>query len=91
MHTVYHKALDKHFFFISDGTGEDTEVQAKILDFEKYGFESFAHDLVYFLMMCVHVDDLKTNFKPFIEYYHSEFTKTLKYLNIPLDEYTYDK
>lgn len=88
---THHDLWITNFMIKKDGTGENTEIQAKILDFETCEYESFAHDLIYFLMMCVHVDDLKTNFKLFIEYYHSEFTKTLKMLNVPLDDYTYDK
>lgn len=54
-------------------------------------YESFAHDLIYFLLKCASCDDLRINFKSFIEYYHTQFTKTLKHVDIPLDDYAYDK
>lgn len=63
----------------------------KIIDFAKCRYESFANDLIFFLLTNAPVDDLRTNFKSFIEYYHMEFTKTLKHVDVPLDDYTYDK
>lgn len=67
------------------------KLQAKILDWDSYSNGSFADDLIRFLLACGSVDDLKVNFESFIEYYYTEFTKTLTMTNIPLDDFTYDK
>lgn len=69
--------------YFLDNIGVDSIVQVKFLDFQVYGYESFANDLIYFLLMCSRFEDLRTNFKSFIDYYHSEFTKILNH--------TYDK
>lgn len=76
---------------ILDKSRDNSEIQVKILDFQIYRYDSFANDLIYFLLICARADDLRTNFRSFIEYYHSEFTKTLKYVNFPIDDYTFDK
>lgn len=85
------KGLPKYFTYISDNAGVNDAIQAKLLDFQLYHYESFANDLIYFLLACADLNDLRMNFIPLIEYYHAEFTKTLKYVDFPLDDYTYDK
>lgn len=80
-----------YFTYNPDKSGVDGAIQVKIIDFAKCRYESFANDLIYFLITSAPLDDLRTNFKSFIEYYHMEFTTMLKHANITLDDYTYDK
>lgn len=69
----------------------DKSIRLKILDFQAYDYESFAFDLTFFLLINAQVDDLKVNFNGFIQYYHSEFLKTMRFVNCPLEDYTYEK
>lgn len=80
--------ITNYFTCISDKTGE---ILVKILDFQEYRYESFANDLISFLLLCARFDDLTTNFISFIEFYHLEFTNMLKSVHLPLEDYTYDK
>lgn len=66
-------------------------IKAKIYDFQLYFYQSFVHDLVLFLFSSVRCGDLANNFRTFIDFYHLEFTKTLKRVNCPLEDYTLDK
>lgn len=75
---------------IPDGVGPNA-VQVKLLDLEFSSYESFANDLIFFLLLNGRIDELRTKFKSFIAHYHSAFTKTLTFVGCPLDDYTYDK
>lgn len=57
--------ITNYFTFIADKTGE---IQVKIWDFQEYRYESFANDLISFLLLCARFDDLKTNFISFINF-----------------------
>lgn len=70
---------------------EDESIKVKILDFAWFNYESFALDLTFFLFINVQDKDLRTNFKQFFDYYHSEFVNILRLVDYPLDEYTYEK
>lgn len=63
----------------------------KIVDFQAYDYNSFVFDLLQFLFLNVRIDDLKINFKSFIEYYSFEFVNVMRLVNCPLDDYTYEK
>lgn len=75
--------ITNYFTFISDKT---EEIQVKIWDFQEYRYESFANDLISFLLLCARFDDLKTNFISFIEFYYLEFTNPLKSVHLPLED-----
>lgn len=66
-------------------------VKIKIYDFQLYFYQSFVHDLIFFLFTSVRPEDLRNNFNTFINYYHSEFVNTLKLTNCPLDDFTFEK
>lgn len=66
-------------------------IKVKIYDFQLYFYETFVCDLIFFLFTSVRCDELTKNFKLFINHYHSEFVKTMKSVNCPLDDYTYVK
>lgn len=82
-----------HFLNLATQIDENTEqpIEVKILDFQSYDYESFAFDLIFFLLINARVEDLTTQFKTFIQYYHLEFQKTMQFINCPLDDYTYEK
>lgn len=63
----------------------------KVYDFNLYSYQSFAANLILFLFTSVRQDVLTTNFTLLIDTHHSEFIKTLKLVNCPLDDYTYEK
>ncbi|XP_031638919.1 uncharacterized protein LOC116351033 [Contarinia nasturtii] len=89
--TFYHTDLwSKNILIKKDGTNKNY-TQVKIVDFQLYRYDTFVHDLVQFLLINARINDLKTNFKSFIEYYHLEFVKTMRYTNCPLNDYTYEK
>lgn len=56
-----------------------------------YCYQSFVHDLIFFLFTSVRPNDLDQHFKLFIDRYYEEFTTTLKSVNCPMDDYTYEK
>lgn len=91
--TFYHKDLwVKNIMMKSSGdVASKKMIHVEILDFQKYGYESFAFNLIHFLSLNAHAHDLQVNFKSFIKHYHSVFVKTLRFVNCPLDDYTYDK
>lgn len=66
-------------------------IKIKIYDFQLYYYQSFVHDLMFFLCMCVRPNELISNFKLLIDYYHAEFLKTLDFVNVPKDDYTFEK
>lgn len=66
-------------------------IQIKLLDFQSYYTGTFALDLVFFLLFNGRIDDLRADFKSFINYYHEEFVNILRWINCPLDDYTYEK
>lgn len=80
----------KHLFPRIDNTA-DEPIKIKIYDFQLYFYQSFVHDLIFFLLTSVRPDDLAKDFKLFIQCYHAEFVKTLKLVNCPLDDYTFEK
>ncbi|XP_055309477.1 uncharacterized protein LOC129573196 isoform X1 [Sitodiplosis mosellana] len=66
-------------------------IKVKIYDFQLSSYDSFALDLVFFLFTSIQNDVLKTNFKSFIAYYHTEFIHTMNTVDLPLHDYTYEK
>lgn len=69
----------------------DESIKIKIYDFQMYFYQSFVHDLIFFLFTSVRPDDLAADFKLFIHCYQAEFVGTLKSVNCPLDDYTFEK
>lgn len=70
---------------------EKDQINVKIYDFQSYTYESFALDLILFLFTSVPKSDLKMNFTLFVDYYISEFQKTMTLVKSPMDDYTQDK
>ncbi|XP_055307114.1 uncharacterized protein LOC129571346 [Sitodiplosis mosellana] len=68
-----------------------TPTKVKIYDFQSFYFESFMHDLIFFLFTSVQNSDLKSNFKSLIDHYLAEFRKTMDFFKCPLDDYTSEK
>lgn len=66
-------------------------MKTKIYDFQVYYYETFVFDLIFFLGTSVSLNELAQNFKSFIMFYHAEFIKTLKLMNCPLEDYTFEK
>lgn len=91
--TFYHKDLwVKNIMIKSSGdVAANKSIHVKILDFQKYGYESFAFNLIHFLALNARANDLKFDFELFIKHYHFEFVKTLRFVDCPLDDYTYEK
>lgn len=73
-----------------DGHQYAESIFVKIVDFQAYDYESFAFDLTFFLLINTQIKDLETNFIALIRYYHSEFLGTMKAVNCPLDDYTFE-
>lgn len=87
--TFYHRDLWTKNFMIKRAAGKSIDV--KILDFQAYDYDSFALDLLHFILSNARIDDLKVYFKSFIENYLIEFVNTMQLVNCPLDDYTHDK
>lgn len=66
-------------------------IKVKIYDFQFYSHETFTSDLLNFLFLSVKCNDLRENFRIFIDTHHAELTKTLKLANCSLDDYPYEK
>lgn len=66
-------------------------MKIKMYDFQLYFYQSFVHDLIFFLFTSVRPNDLKENFHSFINYYHIVFTRTLKLVGMPMKDYTFEK
>lgn len=91
--TFYHKDLWVKNIMIKsfeDITGKKA-VRVKLLDFQKYGYDSFVFNLIHFLSLNAHTHDLEVNFLSFVKHYYLEFVKTMRFVNCPLDDYTYEK
>ncbi|XP_031632040.1 uncharacterized protein LOC116346242 [Contarinia nasturtii] len=89
--TISHNDLwSMNIMFKRDKTAKKS-IQVKLLDFQMCGYESFALDLMFLLLFNAPIEDLRMNFKSFIEYYHSEFVKTLRLVNCSHDDYTFEK
>lgn len=80
-----------HFLYVRKLSDNSAPIEVKILDFQAYDYESFALDLAFFIAFNARHNELNTNFKSFVEYYHLEFVKVMQYVNCPLEDYTYDK
>lgn len=83
-----HYYLHRVFFLTNNMDGP---IKIKIYNSQLYFYQSFMHDLIFFLFTSVCSNDLAKDFKLFIRCYHAEFVKTLKLVNCPLDDYTYEK
>lgn len=83
--------IDLLFVLIVTVGAREKNIQAKILDFQSYDYESFAFDLTFFLLFNAQVVDLRENFSSYILYYNLEFRKTLVSVKCPLDDYTQQK
>lgn len=85
-----HSSYNQFNSFISeDDSGKTAKV--RVYDFQLYYYQSFVSDLIFFLLSSVRSEDLKRNFRIFINHYHEHFVKTLKRVNCPLTDYTIDK
>lgn len=76
-------------FFTDANSTDPTKI--KIYDFQLYYYESFVHDLIFFLFSSVRNDEMKIHFHTFISHYHLEFMKMMKFVECPLDDYSYEK
>lgn len=54
-------------------------------------YDSFANDLVFFLFTSVSDTIRRTHIEHFFQYYHKHLYETLKLLQCPLGDYTYEK
>lgn len=79
------------FHIITTDNNADEPIKIKIYDFQLYFYQSFVHDLIFFLCTSVRRNDLVNDFLLFIHCYHAEFVKTLKLVNCSLDDYTFEK
>lgn len=79
------------FNCVFDYSSDVNPMKVKIYDFQLSSYDSFALDLIFFLFTSIQNDVLKPNFKSFIMHYHTEFTNTLKTVNLPLNDYTFEK
>lgn len=70
---------------------EDKPLKIRIYDFQFYYYNSFVHDLMFFLCTSVCTNDLAQNFTLFLKHYQEQFLLTLKQVNCPLDEYSFEK
>ncbi|XP_055296714.1 uncharacterized protein LOC129565642 [Sitodiplosis mosellana] len=92
--TPYTTVVNKDFWINNimikqDDNSKPTKV--KFYDFQLCGYESFVLDLIFFLFTSVQNEDLKTNFKTFIEHYFLEFFKTIDFAGCSMEEYTFEK
>ncbi|XP_055321212.1 uncharacterized protein LOC129577737 [Sitodiplosis mosellana] len=71
--------------------GKSNPTQIKIYDFQLYVYESFVHDLIFFLFMSVGPKDLVINFKLFIDFYLLEFIRTMGLVKCSSENYTFEK
>lgn len=72
-------------------TDENRNVNdVKVYDFQLYFYHSFALDVIFFLFTSVRLKDLNENFETFIRFYHHRFCQTLKDVNCPLDNYSFE-
>ncbi|XP_031618118.1 uncharacterized protein LOC116337579 [Contarinia nasturtii] len=78
-----------NIMFTIDSFGRADKV--KICDYQLMAYDSFAHDLVFFLFTSIDRSIRKQYFEHFIEYYHQHFYNTLAMLRCPLEDYTYEK
>lgn len=76
--------------YFLDGA-EGKSIKVKIMDFQAYDYNSFALDLLHFLLINARIDDLKVDFQSFIDYYLSEFVNVLRLADCPFDDYTPEK
>ncbi|XP_030767106.1 uncharacterized protein LOC115890895 [Sitophilus oryzae] len=68
----------------------DKEPLVKLVDFQGCKYQSFANDVVFFLLTSIRNDVHKAHFDDLLRYYYDEFTKLLKQLESNL-ELTYDQ
>lgn len=86
---LYHRLLHFCSLFISDALGRVNQV--KFCDYQLYAYDSFAHDLIFFLFSSVNNDVRRQHIEHFFRYYHQHLIATLTLLGCPIDDYTYDK
>lgn len=85
--------INMFIFFLEsisvDSLGRADKV--KIFDYQLMAYDSFAHDLIFFLFTSINRTIRKSNFEHFIKHYHKHFYNTLAMLKCPLEDYTYEK
>lgn len=81
--------LKKYFFQLGEVSNDETKV--KIIDFQQMFYDSFVVDLIPFFYLSICQPNIDANFKEFVNYYHSEFLKTIKKYEYSSDDYTLEK
>lgn len=66
-------------------------VKAKIIDFQKYSYDSPAKDLIYFLITSVPLELLELHFESFLKFYHEHFIQQLKLFHCDTKPFSYDE
>lgn len=85
----FNSILSESFYFFTDTNNRIGTV--KFLDYQLMAYDSFANDLVFFLFSSVNDTVRKTHIEHFFKHYHEHLYKTLKLLQCPLGDYTYEK
>ncbi|XP_055309442.1 uncharacterized protein LOC129573174 [Sitodiplosis mosellana] len=89
--TIVHRDLWTNNIMIKKDDIDVSVIKVKIYDFQLYFYQTFVCDLIFFLLTSVRSNDLTKHFKLFIRQYHLEFVNTMKLVNCPCDDYTFDK
>ncbi|CAD6998414.1 uncharacterized protein LOC101454585 [Ceratitis capitata] len=62
----------------------------KFVDFQIAQYESFVHDIIFFLFSSVDANVLEDNFENLLEAYYDAFIHNLKEVQVPTDDYSYE-
>lgn len=66
-------------------------INVKIIDFQKYSYDSPAKDLIYFLVTSIPLTLLKDHFDDLLEYYHMCFIEQLDTFNCDVSPFSFDE
>lgn len=87
--TLAHRDLWVNNILVKYEEGEP--VMAKLIDFQKYSYDSPAKDLIYFLVTSVPLKLLKSHFQNFLKYYHECFIEQLAFFDCDIEPFSYDE
>lgn len=62
----------------------------KFVDFQLAQYESFVHDIIFFLFSSVDSAVLENDFESFLKIYYDAFIHNLEEVQINTDDYSYD-
>ncbi|XP_036225481.1 uncharacterized protein [Bactrocera oleae] len=68
----------------------DQPTKLKFVDFQIAQYESFVHDIIFFLFSSVDCTVLEDNFESFLQIYYDAFIHNLQEVQINTDDYSYD-